>query len=112
MVEASDFVDGAAIQWGSLTTVLLGSSILAYFQGAAAVFLSLADIPIAALSFVANYLGEFLGLYYGFLPVTVQAAFAGAAQFVTSTGIFGYVLALVIVLSAFYAFREVVSRVR
>ena len=114
MVEASDFLgpNGINIRWGRLWGAIIGGSVLAYFMGFVDVLLSLADIPIALLSFLADYNGQLVAVAYGALPTVFRAAWAGATGFITSSGLFGYVVALVIVLATTYSIAEVVSRVR
>lgn len=113
MVEASDYLgsDGISIRWGAVWSTILGASILAYFRGAVNAFLSLADIPIALLSFLANYYGQQVELVFGLLPTVVRTSFAGAIPFVSGAGLFGYVVAILIVLATTYSIAEVVSRV-
>ncbi|MFC6757888.1 hypothetical protein ACFQER_16060 [Halomicroarcula sp. GCM10025894] len=92
--------------------MLIGASVLAYFQGAVDVLLSLADIPIMFLSFLGNYYGDLIAVVYGALPSIIQASWTGAIGFVTSAGPFGYFVAIAIVLATTYSIAQVVSRVR
>jgi len=112
MVSASDYVSGASIQWGRLGLSLVGATILAYFRGIVEAFLSLADIPIALLSGLADFAGELVTLVAGFPAVIVRGSWRGAIEYVTSAGIAGYVLAIAVVLLSTYFVAEVVSRVR
>ena len=114
MVQPRDFLSDnrQRIYWGSLWSTLLGATILAYFRGIINVLLSLVDIPIAFLGFVATYLGVFAEVVYGALPTIVRASFTGAIPFVRGAGLFGFVVAIVIVLATTYSIAEVVSRVR
>jgi len=109
MVEPGDFTSGPVIRWGSLGTVLVGSTILAYFQGAVSLGLALADIPISALAWIARSLGMLVSAVFGILPATVQAAFVSAVPFVRLSGPAAFAVSIVIVLSAVGVFWRVVK---
>lgn len=112
MVQASDFVRNGRIQIGALGTVLVGSTILAYLQGVASVFLSLVDIPLGVLAGLGRLLGQYVSALFGFLPAVIRASFQGAIDAVLSSGPFGFLAALLIVLTSTYILAEVLSRVR
>lgn len=111
MVRPSNFVDGTRIKWGSLGTVLFGAGILAYFEGAIAVFLALVDVPLSLLAGFADFLGQYVTVRFGVLPSLVNGAFLGAQRFVESSGLFGFFVATGIVLATLYSLSVVVSRV-
>lgn len=112
MVRPSTYVDGTRIKWGSLGTVLFGAGILAYFEGAIAVFLALVDVPLSLLAGLANFLGQYVTVRFGVLPALVNGAFLGALEFVESSGAFGFIVAIGIVLATLYSLSVVISSVR
>ncbi|PSQ06651.1 hypothetical protein BRC92_00330 [Halobacteriales archaeon QS_4_69_31] len=111
MVEASDFIDGVNIQWRRLAVTLIGASLFAYFEGAVATLLSLADFPIGLLSGFADFLGRWFFLYYRFPAVVLESGWASAAESVADAGIAGIVFAVTIALATYYSLSVVVNRV-
>lgn len=114
MVEISDYIaeNGVSIRWGRLLTLIVGTSILAYFRGTISAFLSLVDVPLALLSGFTEFLGTAVEVVYGLPAVVINRGFAAAVPYVTDAGLAGYVVALVIVLATLYPVAWVMSRVR
>ncbi|WP_135304114.1 hypothetical protein [Haloarcula amylovorans] len=112
MVSASDFVDGTSIQWRRLGTVLFGAGIGAYFWGTISAFLALVDIPLSFMSGLTNFVGAFYGVLTGLPAVIIRSGFAAAVPYITSAGIAGFLLALLIALATLFISAWVVNRVR
>ncbi|ELZ23497.1 hypothetical protein C475_14528 [Halosimplex carlsbadense 2-9-1] len=108
MVEPGDYVDGVTIRWGRVASTLFGATILAYFQGAAAAFLSLADIPLGLLGGLGEFLGSLVAVVTGIWPALIRGGWAGAAGFVLEAGVAGYAVAIGLVLVTFYVATVVI----
>jgi len=114
MARVSDYLgdDGIAIRWRRLFVEIVGATILAYFAGIVDIILSLANIPIALLSFLGNYYGQLIELVTDSFATVIFASFQGATQFIINAGPAGLVVAVIIVVATTYSIAEVVSRVR
>jgi len=116
MVSVEDYLNESGsrigINWGRLATTLLGASVLAYFEGAAAAVLSLFDIPIGLLGGLASFSGEFLGLLVGFPAALIRSGWSGAVPYVLDAGLVGYVFAIALVLVSLYLAMAVIRRAR
>jgi hypothetical protein len=114
MVEPGDYIgaNGIAIRWRRLFVEIVGATILAYVTGVVDIILSLADIPIGLLSFVAEWYATLVELVTGSLARILLSSARGAALWVRTTGLAGFLLAIIIVLATTYSVAEVVSRVR
>lgn len=101
--------DGVSIKWNAVGATLFGAGVLAWFEGLAAVILTIVDVPIALAISTANSLADYIEV--AFNPVYFSEAVAATLPFVESAGIAGYVVAIVIVLLIFAPIAWVVSRV-
>lgn len=110
--DARDFVNGANIRFRELFTAIFGASLLAYFSGVANTILSLADIPIALLSFLAAFLGAVVEVVAGLPAVIISDGFAAAVPFVAGSGPAGYFVGLGIALITLYIAERGVAYVR
>jgi hypothetical protein len=113
VVELRDFLTdgGTRIDFESVATTGVGAVFGAIFTGVASVVLGLADVPLALLSGLSDFLGAVVGVVAGLPSVIVSSGFAAAVPFVLDAGPAGYVVAIVIVLATLYVAERVVSRV-
>lgn len=112
MVSPSDFVNGTQIRFRELFTAIFGASLLAYFSGVANFILSLADIPLQLLDFLAAYLGAVVTVIAGLPAVIIRDGFAAAIPFVVDAGPAGYFVALGIGLVTLFIVERGVNYVR
>jgi len=112
MIKPSDYVgeDGVTILWGRVASTLLGATILAYFEGTVATFLSAVNIPLGLLGGFGEFLGQLVAVVVGFPSALIRGGWAGAAGFVLEAGIAGYVVAIGIVLLSLYIATVVIQR--
>lgn len=111
MVDLRRFLDGYTIRWDRVGLAVVGAGIYAYLQGAAAVLLSLADLPIALLSGLANFLGTLVETAVALPAVIITRGWQAAAQVVLDAGIAGFLVAISIVLVTLYVVALVVNEV-
>jgi hypothetical protein len=109
VAEASDFVNGADVEWARLGRTLVGATIGAWFTGLVSVLLGLSDLPLAVAEWLAGFLGKLVELVVGIPAGIVRGSWAPAAAFLEGTGPAGFVLALAIVLLTLYVVARVVN---
>lgn len=114
MVSLSQFLgpDRISIRWKRLGAVLFGAGIFAYFEGVVATLLALADIPISLIGQFAMLLGELVGTFAGTWPAVIDATVLEAQRFIATTGLGGFLVAILLVLVMLYGLAQVISRVR
>jgi len=113
VVQLRDFLtaDGTRIRFGRVAEVGVGAVIAALFTGTVSVVLGLADIPLALLGGLTDFLASVVAIVAGLPSVIVSRGFAAAVPFVLEAGIAGYVVAIAIVLVTLYVAEVVVNRV-
>lgn len=111
MLGAGDFVDGVAINWRRLGTVLFGAGLMAWFSGAAATVLSLANLPIGLLEGLADWYATYIATVAGAPATWLSASFAAAESWVATTGPLGYLAGIGVALATLYSLAWVVNNV-
>jgi hypothetical protein len=96
--------------FGRLTQVGIGATFGALFTGVTSLVLGLFDIPISLLGGLGEFLAQVVALAVGLPSVLVEEGFLATWMVVYEAGPAGLVVALGIGLTAFFAFRWVVSR--
>lgn len=109
MVSASDFVDGADVQWQRLGRTLVGAVFGAIFTGWASIVLGVADLVIRPLEWLAGFLGTLVEVLVGTPARLVEESFDGAVAFVLDAGPLAFVFAVAIVMLTLYVVARVVN---
>lgn len=103
------FLSGYSINWSYLGSVLIGGTILAYFEGIARVVLAFANLLLSVPRGLASFFSDVVELVVGFPAVIVDRGWQAAIPFVQDAGIAGFIVALGIVLATFYVVARVVD---
>lgn len=100
------------IQWGNLLRTVFGGAILAWFSGIVSIILGIADIPIALIAGLGNFLGEVVTVMVRLPAVIIRSGFSAAVPFVLGSGLAGFAVAVGIVLLTVFVASEVLTSVR
>jgi len=114
VVDLRDFLTdgGTRIDFGRVAEVGVGTVFAAIFTGVVSVVLGLADVPLALLGGLAEFLEAVVAVVAGLPAVLVERGFAASVPVVLDAGPAGYVVAIAIVLVTLYVAEVVISRVR
>lgn len=102
MVEASEFVDGADVDWTRLARTLIGGAFGALFTGIASVVLGISDLPIAVLEWLAEFNRRVVELVAGIPARMIAPTWGGVADFIDGSGPLAFLLGLAFVLLTLY----------
>lgn len=102
MVRASDFVDGANVQWQRLGRTIVGGALGAIFVGWTSVVLGLADLVIRPLEWLGGHLGRVVEALALTPARFVGGTWLGPLEFVRGGGPLAFVFAVSIVLLTLY----------
>lgn len=102
---------GIGINWSRVTEVGVGTVFGAIFTGVVSIILGLADIPLALLGGLSDFLGTVVEVVAGLPALIMRGAWAETIPFILEAGIAGYVVAISIVLLTMYVVSWGVSKV-
>lgn len=109
-LDPRSYVRGGRILIGKLGRRGIAAIIAAMFSGSVGLLLSIADLPLALLAGFSSFYGSYIATIGNVLALLARGSVAAAAQSVADAGIFGFVLAALIITGSGFIFTWVFSR--
>lgn len=109
-LDPRNYVRNGRILVGKLGRRGIGAVIAAFFSGLVGLMLSITDLPLALLSGASSWYGRYIATWGAVLAQLAEGSFGAATQSVLSFGLFGFVVAALIVAGAGFTAAWVITR--
>lgn len=110
-LDPRSYVSSGRIQIGKLGRRGIGAIVGAFFSGLVGLFLSIVELPLALLSGAGSWYGRYVETWGVVVAQLAEGSFTAATQTVLGFGIFGFVVAVLIVAGSGATAGWVISRV-
>jgi len=110
-VDGSEFVDGWSVAWVRVGMTIAGSVILGWALGVIEVITSTASAVEGLINGARDGIVSLIGLAFNVPSTAATDAWRSAGEFVSSFGVVGYLLAMLVVMATLWTFSKGVGYV-